>query len=51
MINQVIMKKLILVLLSIITLCAFVTEHKKVTIYMAGDSTMTNQPLSKRITD
>jgi lysophospholipase L1-like esterase len=45
------MKKLILSLLSIITLCAFVAEQKKVTIYMAGDSTMTNQPLSKRVTD
>lgn len=45
------MKKLILILLSIITLCAFVTEHRKVTIYMAGDSTMTNQPLSKQVKD
>lgn len=45
------MKKLIIVLLSIVTLCAFVAEQKKVTIYMAGDSTMTNQPLFKRITD
>jgi len=45
------MKKLILFVLLTITLCAFVTEQKKVTIYMAGDSTMTKQPLSKRITD
>lgn len=51
MINIGLMKKLILVVLSIVTLCAFVAEKKKVTIYMAGDSTMTNQPLSKRITD
>jgi len=51
MIHQVIMKKLVLVVLSIVTLCAFEVVQKKVTIYMAGDSTMTNQPLFKHLTN
>ena len=45
------MKKFFLVLMSIVTLCAFSPVKKKVTIYMAGDSTMTIQDLFRPVKD
>lgn len=44
------MIKIILSLL-VIVLCAFIPANKNVRLLMAGDSTMTNQPPSKLITN
>lgn len=45
------MKKILIVIMSIVTLCAFAPVKKKITIYMAGDSTMTIQDLSRPVKD
>ena len=45
------MKKIFVILLSTVILCAFVPIKKKVTVYMAGDSTMTIQDLSRQVKD